>query len=358
MKRSYYIVFIIFVGFLLVIYVTISARKSITDLESAYLLQPVEQKVSERTWKEPGFKQINRHQEFIPTEHHLRFTNDGHLYAIDSNLMVVNKYNLEGNLIEVFGKGKGRGPGEFSAVNNFFIEPDTKNIWVFDPINNRVTIFNPLNQDNWKILDLPEIANGILPVNKSEYWLGSYFYTETRYKKYNFSGKILGQMEPIVDDPKLWSLVIQGDFNTTVDGSFVQAHWNTNNFIKYNSEGQVVFFRNPISLAALPVIIPYYATEDPNRVNAVDFSTWKQISSRLQLTENQIHIYISQRTANQQELEWYPGFFDVYNMVDGDYLYSYYPPAELQEFGLSNNHFAAILEESGELAIWEVENGW
>lgn len=360
MKLNIILITTVISGFLLVFLFFFNKKESVTDLDAAYLEQPIEQTMSEREWREPGFEKTSTETNFIP-DSPLQFSSNGFLYVVDREEVKVNKITPQAQLMSQFGAGEGRGPGEFTAMTDLFFDPETEFLWLRDPANNRITIFNPNDSDDWTILELPEMASRVIPVGDDEYWLAS-FTSDVQFTRYSISGDIEGRTDNLVNDPSLWSVVLQNVVDISATGEIVQVHHHTNTLAGYSREGVLQFFRKPIAPTSLPTIIPYYANNDANRVNSVDPLTSVQVSRVVQIVGNTFHVYANQRDEQQDVFppEFLPGYVDVYDLEEGDYLYSYRLPETFTNFGfaVSETHIAGINSETGELEIWRVMRGW
>ncbi|MEX0610271.1 MAG: 6-bladed beta-propeller [Balneolaceae bacterium] len=347
MKRSWFITSVFIALFFLILTFILTRSKRATDLEKAFLQQPVPQSVEDRIWKEMEFEKIGISTEFISSLH-MRFGQGRHIYVADNNEKVVKQFDLKGELIHSFGKGEGKGPGEFLVIIDIMID-QAGNLWALDGRNNRVTIFNTEKEEDWKILNFPEVFIRVIPVGSEGYWLERRF--DNQMKKHMLSGEYVNDAEAIVDAPSLWSFVLESYSALAPDGSVVQSQFHTNMFLKFSQKGKLLYFRKPIDHKGLPDIEPYYANE-VGHMNTVNFSSWEQTTQNPQVVNNTIQLFVHQKIKNSDE--WHAGFIDVYNLEDGNYLYSYELPERLEAVTRSGNHLAGISEELGKIMIWKL----
>jgi len=348
---------VIFIFFLLILFYFFSQKsKSVTDLEGSWIVQPVEQTLKVRQWKEFDFKESGVSIEFLESNS-LKFKSDSILYAEDLNRLVINVYDTEANLINSLGSGNGRGPGEFLHISSLSIDI-SGNIWALDPNNNRATIFNPNDNDDFQIIEFPVVPLRVMPAGTNEYLLEQRF--NNYIKRYTLNGELIDQFDVLVDDPPLWSGVLVSNFATAPDNSLVSTLIHINYLVRYSPTGKIEYFRKPISPPEFPKIEPYYAN-DVGRVNSVDYTSWEQTTIGVYIVGDKIHVLIRDNFVwylHEQRVESRQETVDVYNLEKGDYQYSYKLPAQLQSMAVSSTYLAGIPESLGKLVIWEVKGGW
>lgn len=341
-----YILLFVLAGALL--YLLMSFRSlSVTDLYDSYRINPVPQEQKDRVWRELNFNKIGESENFISSSH-MRMGNDNRVYLADDEENVIRRFSLAGEQEFVYGLGQGRGPGEAQTIIDLHISADST-VWLVDDMSNRVTMYDLRNPDKWEILELNYVFNKIFPIGRDRYWVEKKF--DSQMKIMNFEGDQMGQVEALVDDPKLWAYVLEGFFALVPGMGVVQVQYHTNHIIQYDNTGDILFFREPIAFKGLPDIEPYYAN-DFARVNTVDYRTWKQVSSDPQVVGGEIHIFV--KIKSESTGEWERGFIDTYSLDNGDYLYSYKLPATFQSLAISENYLAGIDEELGKLIIWKI----
>lgn len=353
--RILLIIFIISSFFLLVLLFLLNKNKSVTDIENAYLIPPEEQIIQERKWKQLLFEKKGSSENFIGSTY-IRFGNDDHIYLEDKNQMVIKKFDIEGNLIDSFGKGSGRGPGEFLTFADIVIDQSEK-LWVLDDSNNRVTIFNTKKSSEleWKIIDMPEVAWRAIPGGNNQYLLENRF--NSQMNKYTLSGELNMKLPPLVDNPSLWSYVLENKYSITDDGSIIKVFTYTHNLYRFTFDGELVFFREPVSPPEPAKINPYYQNNLDGKVNTVDIESLSQVTYAVHALDKTFHVFILEKDLKDENKKFKRKTIDVYDLSNGDYLYSYKLPEHLKSIAISGNHIAGIHEDSGKLVIWEVKSG-
>lgn len=345
MNKSIKISFILF--FICAIsFFTLRSNK-VTDLNSAFISPPLSQELTQRNWKNLELEEVGNSEDFIYS-HHMRFDKKNQIYIADNDLKIIKIFDLKGNLLDTLGKGEGRGPEEFLIIVDLFVD-NQNNIWAMDDRNNRATIFRE-DSIEATTLDFSKVFNRIIPLNINEYWFQERF--NNLIKIYNSDNLQIGQTEEIVNDPELWSFVLESFAALAPNNDVILSQYHTNLFIRYSKNGDVVYFRKPIEFLGFPKIDPYYANE-VGTMNTVDFSSWEQITKNPQVVENTIQFYINQKIIGEED--WNKFFVDVYDFENGNYLYSYELPERLQSLAISSTHLAGITEKEGKLKIWKVK---
>lgn len=343
MKNKIYILSgFVFVFFLVLAFLMIR-EKSVTNLDEAFLKKPVPQDLKDRIWKEIVFEKHGESDDFISSSH-IRFR-DSLIYVVDNDNHVIKQYDRNGKFIQNFGKGNGRGPGEFLTIIDIQVTENNE-LWALDDKNIRATIFDLKNNQEWTSINFSTAFNKIIPIEKNKYWFQSRY--DNQMDIYTISGDKIGQIEKFVDDPQLWAFVLES-FYALAGNNLVLAQYHTNYISKISNNGQILYFREPIAFLGLPKIDPHYAN-DVARINTVDFTSWKQISSDPHVNSKSIHIYV--KLKNSKTEEWDNSFIDVYNLTDGDYLYSYELPEKLEALTVTDDLLIGVSEETGKLKIW------
>ncbi|TVR18661.1 MAG: hypothetical protein EA391_02030 [Balneolaceae bacterium] len=109
---------------------------------------------------------------------------EGNLYLVDHQSMDIKQFDREGQMTNVFGLGKGSGPGEFENPISVAVD-SSGNVYVADMSSNRINIFNSenevINQFTADFVPARIVVNG----NKSIYLIGfPMFYEGDIIQKY------------------------------------------------------------------------------------------------------------------------------------------------------------------------------
>lgn len=187
---------------------------------------------------------------------------EGNLYLVDHQSIDVKKFDREGQLTNVFGLGKGSGPGEFENPISVAVD-SSGNVYVADMSSNRINIFNSENEViNQFTADFAP-ARIIVDGDKSIYLIGfPMFYEgdliqkyelndENRYQKTISFGK-----RPEGVDNRLLARAGNVDLLTLdSNGNVYHSLWYPYEIRKYTPNGELLnsytrevsFFKDPES---------------------------------------------------------------------------------------------------------------
>lgn len=326
-----------------------------TDLKQDYLQFPVEQKVSERYWRTIQMQLVAFSPDLLRPLDVIKDVNN-FFYVGDWGDMKVKKFDTNGQLMEVFGEGQGRGPGEAGNIMDFQVDSESR-VWITDNVNSRFTIFS--DWESWNIYDTSHIPTRVLPISLDRYLIKPRFSSTPSI--YNLNGELEVQFEPLVQSPELWSYVLSSFYSIDSSDRIIRTNVYTNEIVRYNLNGQIEYFRQgilPVGVEEIPILSPtqYTANQDV-RFNEVHPEWSGQQLSGAQIVDGQIHLLVIEASDRREDRR--REFVDVYEMETGDYIYSYRLPQALVDISITESHLAGIVEEdSVGLAIWEVNGGW
>ncbi|MGF1670790.1 MAG: hypothetical protein ACFCU6_10090 [Balneolaceae bacterium] len=329
-----------------------------TELEKAFIKQPDPQIVQERILKEIGFKQPAASDRFFDATS-MHFGNDGLIYFGDSEEMVIRSFDIHANPVETYGIGEGNGPGEFARFFNAIFSDEENNLWVYDSANSRITIIDK-STSSWKIHQTEEVHYHVIPLQSGKYAARIRQYTGM--KLYDENHNPLHTFDPLVQNPELWIIILQGSSAVHSDFSIIQSFYFTNHIVRYDTDGNFLYFRKPVEPVPLKKLVPEHMVFEnggPN-YNFEDYSSFNQITSAISLSDQYIHLLISKNLNYDIEHETYQRdwLIDIYDIETGDYRFSYETPEPVSAFAVSETHLAAISEATGKLIIWEIAEGW
>jgi len=350
----YPLLILLFLAFFLSVFLfTINRNRSLTDLEKNLIVQPVEQSQKKRDWKNIKFNHVASYSNLInPTW--INTDRDGFIYTADFGEARVSKINLNGELIEKFGRGRGNGPGEFNLMTDLKIDYLNR-IWIPDPRNSRITIFS--EPDSFKIIDSEYNPSKANPVDINHYLIRDHF-GSLIIKSLENDDKILN-VQPLISETRSWSYVLDNTLSQpATDGSSIVTYYYTNYLLKYSKQGQIDFFRKPIEPPPLPVINP--PTSGNSTINSIPDASILQETSSPAIQDSTFHVLVQKR--EKPNAEWLSKFVDVYDFENGDYLYSYHLPdsnSSYSAFTIYNEYFIALNNtDLPEIDIWKTDVAW
>ncbi len=348
-KKPYFTIVILFFIVFSGVFLWVSSKNSNqTDIKNAYRINPVDQNITNRNWENLRFEVVS---DSIPIYNAVNITShNAFFYADDWSNNTITKIDTSGSIIQTFGMGKGEGPGEFLRINSIDIDVRGR-LWVADESNGRITIFN--QDGNWNIFQPPVIPNKVVSLDENKYIVRNRFDSQlianSTDKEFSF------KTEPILfEEGTLWANVFQSFFTRSNDNTFIRVFRFTNEIVKYNEQGEIIYFRRPIEPFDVDnlQIIPPRKYDDNQEVwfNEVHANSQKPKSNGVHIFNERIHILI----ASYRENQFYGDIIDVYSLETGEYIHSYKIPEPLYEFAVTENILAGIEQETGEIGIWKI----
>ncbi len=354
MKNKLSIVFIIaFVLVAVSIFTWIFFKnKSITDLYKAYSVQPDVQNVSDRSWLDIDLLLEHSDSTSLVSPAFLTSINDGFFYVADMGDFTIKKIDETGNIAQKFGKGEGRGPGEFLSVRSLHVNKKGQ-VWIADERNGAVTIFE--QDGTWHIHHPRTMSSGVVSLDSDNYVLRSRFNSQLYINSLNDSTSNL--TSPLLNEEgSLWASVMQPLVIKADSSKFLRINMHTNDFVKYNRMGEIIYFRkniNNLDLNDLNIDPPKRYLDDQDiQFNEVSDYSYTPRSIDAQILDQQIHILTSFFNKQTEIVN----IVDIYDVETGDYKFSYQLPESLYGFAISNNFIAGITREEQTLKIWSSNN--
>ncbi len=264
-----------------------------SELDKALVNQPEPQNVQQRTLKEIGFRQTAISDRFFDANS-MHFGSDGLIYFGDMEEMVIRSFDLNANPVNRYGLGEGNGPGEFARFYNAIFSDEENNLWVYDSANSRITIIDKATK-SWDIHQTEEVHYHVIPMQSGKYAARIRQYTGV--KLYDENHNPLRTFDPLVQNPELWIIILQGSSVVHSDFSIIQSFYFTNHIARYDSDGNVLYFRKPIEPVPIKKLVPEYMVFENggSNYNFEDYSSFKQITTEISLSNELLHLLISKK---------------------------------------------------------------
>lgn len=318
------------------------------DIESQYSVTPDSQQQEGRVWVDYKYQDaIEVDEVYTPVN---LISQDKYFYVGDWSDNKVKKIDAEGNIVSIYGQGKGEGPGEFLRINSIDMD-NSGRLWIADELTGRITIFDEI--EDFEVVNLKIMPNKLVLLDDKSFFISDRFDTRLRILSLNSSENMFS--EAIVSrDRELWSRVFDSTFMKTDSRNFVRVFYYTNDIVKYNAQGEILYIRRPIEafdIEDLKIIPPrqYEENQEQFFYEVSSNSTLPQMNG-LHVNERYIYILTSEV---QGELV----IIDVYDLQTGDYLHSFRTPEPIYYFSLIGNTMMGIRQETGQLAIWKFDDG-
>jgi hypothetical protein len=322
MKRAY--LFLLSIGTCLVLLVLLLKGIGTSRSSGPLLIEtpkPMVQPATKRVWKNNEVKKklftIGTENGKITLFNPMIVKPDrmGNIYVLDFGDKRLKKFTRDGKLEREFGKGSGRGPGEFSIVTDYEIAEDGC-VWVCDPLNGRITVFDANgNVQNtirpkempFRIVLLSDTRFVIMPsVHQIGYDL---------FSLYDKRGNRLKKFGMLFENQPQVQVALDANFAAAQGVTFVVAFVRIGVFAVYRED-----FENPLVYAGT---IDYTGFPEivrktiGNRI--ISRVTRKGASAGLSVSVEGDEIHLLTESEEQPDKT----AIDVYNMSTGLYKYSY-----------------------------------
>ncbi|HEY0174591.1 MAG TPA: hypothetical protein VGB98_26480 [Pyrinomonadaceae bacterium] len=296
---------------------------STVESQSAFLggeRAPGNQPAAGRVWREHAFEKVHALSPTAVTRPTLMRSDDaGNIYVLDWADLRIKKFSPDGNLLKVFGEGKGTGAGAFANPTGFSVGAGGE-VWVCDPRQRRITRFD--SEGGARTIAPQSAVDRIAAV-------GDVLVTMSPPRKdafievYNLSGERLKSFGEMIEDQYEMGAVLDGTVVSAGENQeFIYGSMYTGALARYGAGGERRFVVRTIDGVPPPKILTTGATQEiqPNSPLAV---------MSLSVLGDELYVLSGVRAdgtsgAGAQVL-------DVYDKRDGNYLFSLKLPVDCME---------------------------
>lgn len=278
-----------------------------------YLEEPSSQTITERIFpsekEKRNIKQISI-DSIINRPGIIKIFNKS-VYILDySPFPLIKKLDLEtGQVIQKYGNGRGRGPGELINPTDFSVTTDGK-LWISDQPQSKLAIFNAQGNhiDDWVIEFTP------YKIASSNNNIAIYGFLEPIIKLVDNKQTVLWTSKSLVENSRVWSNLITGFLVSNDETIFKISNYSAT-IVGYAQNGEKLFFRKLINHTQVPIGKPI---EDREFLSyQIDRSELAFAVADGFILGSEIHVLVQVYGDNPYQI------FDVYSSVNGNYLYSY-----------------------------------
>ncbi|WP_178139372.1 6-bladed beta-propeller [Rhodothermus profundi] len=248
------------------------------------------------------------------------------VYVFDRGVNQVIQFDLNtGQIVQRYGKGLGKGPGEFNVVTDFEVDNDGY-VYVCDSENSRITIFSP-NGSLLSTLSLSSPPLGIAllkdkyiavqlidPKNDA---LFEIYQLEKNRDKYKL--KLIKRFGKFFEKQAALGLLLNG-LITGSDTFFVYAPRRIGWLTAFRLDGTLLYHRTTIDPIPVPKLIRQGA------VTRVDRNA-PRATFEVVIDGNKVYLYAGKVKMESNSIY----MIDLYDAYTGDYLFSIPLP---ERFGL------------------------
>jgi hypothetical protein len=265
----------------------------------------------------------------------------GNIYVLDFDDRAVKKFSTEGKYVMTFGYGKGKGPGEFSNPTDFDLGPDGS-VWVCDPINGYVTVFN----EHGRVEKTIRLENET-PLRIAVWDDGSFVVTPAQSGKYLFSaydrrGDLRKRFGNLFQNQAQIEIAIDGRLSKGRE-HLVYAFYRVGLFVIYEQRSTTpAVFAQTINYRGFPEIVRFKVGD--SQVTRVDRKAPYAMLS-LSIVGDEIHILIGDDGERNKSV------FDVYDLKTGMYRSSYNVPRDISFAHITTERIYTIQDTT--VQVWK-----
>jgi 6-bladed beta-propeller len=262
----------------------------------------------------------------------------GYLYVLDYTVPDIIKLSNKGIVLARYGKGMGSGPGELRNPTDFSI--DSKgNVWVADPINNEVVVYN--NNGNALNTFKPfKSPYRVMPFSDSGYVMISNFSSDLFH--IYIGDKEQKSFGNIISDQVRNSIILDGTISSDSENNIFYSSNRGGLLLSYNIEGKLNFATTLIN--KVPILAE---TESKNGFMRIT-SKW----TALNISTDNGKIYVLDVMGSKV---LHCSIIDVYNAGYGHYINSIKLPASKIRYCDVHLHNIYAINDTT-LYIYHLEN--
>lgn len=298
---------------------------------------PKAQSVTTRVWKKHAFEKLLALGKPAVTKPVIvRAADNGDFYVLDWADLRIKMFSPEGNLLRVFGDGKGTGAGGFTNPTSFSIAPNGE-LWVCDPVQRKITHFQ-----------VDGVAHAIAPQNAVDRVtvLGDLLVTmappgsSQLFEVYSPSGKQLKSFGEFLQNQSQQGIILDGGVVSDPESDgFIYGGRHLGVIAGYDADGGQRFVAHTIDSNPLPKVLSI-----GGRLKVKPYGTPAVLS--LSILDNELYVLSGAHTGDTAGGK----VMDVYNSQDGHYLYSWELPADGQEAVVGANYI--YIRSENEVTVW------
>jgi hypothetical protein len=276
---------------------------------TASAVQP--QRITERIWRHDDLRKIwsigDDKEDFLYGPVRFQIDIQGNIYVADYGDMRIKLFSSSGDLVNVFGSGRGQGPGELASITDIAISED--GLWVADNRNGRVLVFSK-SGGVLRTVKTESQPYRLVVLGNGRFASMAPFYLDHLFKVFNLRGEAVKRFGELKSDMKYGSLTLDGFVQVDSNKSIYYAGIYIGVLAAYNINGELKYMVATIDPSSDPELLEdensAWVSRDAKR-NALSISTDGEY----------VHIYTYFMDGFRQV-----GAIDTYLAEDGTYLYS------------------------------------
>lgn len=312
------------------------------EVQPAFLVgegAPGVQPAAGRVWRAHAFeKLLVLSPDAVSKPAIVRVDDAGNIYVLDWAELRIKMFAPDGNLVKVFGEGKGTGAGAFANPTSFSVGAKGE-LWVCDPVQRRITRFDAEGQARTfvpqsavdRIAAMGDVLITMAPPRRDAF-----------FEVYNASGEQLNSFGEMIEEQSEKGIILDGNVVGAGDNQeFIYGGRYLGALARYGAGGERRFVVRTIDGVPPPTILSTGASQQikPNSPLAV---------LSMSIKGNDLYVLSGVRAdgAGSAGAE----VLDVYNKRDGNYLFSLKLPVACRE-AIVRADYIYTLSENG-VTVW------
>jgi len=266
-------------------------------------------------------------------------------YVENKEEMRIYRFGLNGELKNIIGKGKGKGPGEMLRISDYFIDGD--DIWILD--SGQITLLKfkktgefvgskVLKQGVAKLAVQSQDKIALLSI------FGEYLFTSIPKDLEDEQSVVFG--DDFIKDQRMNSASVLGNLEGLETGGFIYIPTFAGYLYYYNELDSVSFF---VETRDEQEFAPSNIRQGAGGRIAIGSPDTKVKTDQALIADGKLYVLVTFRDEKDEAGEPVQNptqFIDVYKAEMGEYLYSFTPPVSVQNFTIINDNFIAISPDS------------
>lgn len=301
------------------------------------------QEVRERVWREPSTHKLfdvdstttDLFGPFIA-----RIGSQGTLYLVDLGDLKIKAFDSRGQLVQIFGEGKGQGPNEFGWITDIDIT-DSGELWVADQVNGRVAVYASDGSLQEHIV-LDQAPYRLSVFESGQFILMDILQASGMFSVWQGDGAKVTTFGRLVDGTAGESLALDGSMVRAGASGIVFAPRYAGLLMKFARDGSREFAVETIEPLPVPRL-----RKDGERI-WVDFAA--PLSTISLSAVGQEIFALSVIESGFKKL----GVLDVYDLGTGSYKFSQRVPEPCSRVFVSEDRVVTIKDAS--VSVWQRES--
>ncbi len=263
------------------------------------------------------------------------------IYILDFDDRRVKKFSKEGRYVQTIGFGRGQGPGEFSNPTDFDIGPNGS-VWVCDPVNGYITVFNESGAVE-KTIRLAKETPLRIAVKKNGYFvvraaqIGEYLFSA-----YGREGNLVRRFGNLFENQARIEVALDGMWTKDATDYFVFVFYRVGAFVVYHAQSlSTEVYAQTINSKGFPSILTIQRGD--TRITRLDKNApYTTLSASI--VGEEIHLLVGNDGESNKSV------IDAYDLRSGMYRKSYSIPSDVSFAHITHHRVYTIQDTT--VRVW------